>query len=219
MRRRLLNLLTALSVLLCLTVAALWLRSRFFANDWLGFTVGGRMFECWTSPEGFVVRTVGHWPVDLPATWRSVQPHEKFVGFVLTNRSPGYGPNDWAPYDLGSVECGTACVQYEPDGTRPAWDALRDRPFDRYVLSGEMRTYIGNIRRSPPLPVLGIRLQLWLLGALALVLPAGHLAFAAGRRWRRRRHAARGLCPACGYDLTGNTSGVCPECGNQFAPV
>jgi len=22
-----------------------------------------------------------------------------------------------------------------------------------------------------------------------------------------------GHCTACGYDLTGNTSGVCPECG------
>jgi hypothetical protein len=30
------------------------------------------------------------------------------------------------------------------------------------------------------------------------------------RRWRRRR---KGLCLKCGYDLTGNTSGVCPECG------
>jgi hypothetical protein len=26
----------------------------------------------------------------------------------------------------------------------------------------------------------------------------------------RREH---GLCLACGYDLTGNVSGVCPECG------
>ena len=25
----------------------------------------------------------------------------------------------------------------------------------------------------------------------------------------------RGQCPRCGYDLTGNTSGVCPECGGQ----
>ena len=28
-------------------------------------------------------------------------------------------------------------------------------------------------------------------------------------KWRTRR----GLCPRCGYDLTGNVSGVCPECG------
>lgn len=38
------------------------------------------------------------------------------------------------------------------------------------------------------------------------------LAFIRGplRRWRRRR---RGLCVKCGYDLTGNTTGTCPECG------
>jgi hypothetical protein len=31
--------------------------------------------------------------------------------------------------------------------------------------------------------------------------------------WRRWRSRARGRCPACGYNLAGNISGVCPECG------
>ena len=33
--------------------------------------------------------------------------------------------------------------------------------------------------------------------------------------WRRVRSRCRpsGLCGYCGYSLTGNTSGVCPECG------
>lgn len=30
--------------------------------------------------------------------------------------------------------------------------------------------------------------------------------------WRARRRRRRGLCEGCGYDLTGNVSGVCPEC-------
>ena len=29
----------------------------------------------------------------------------------------------------------------------------------------------------------------------------------------RRHRRSLGRCPDCGYDLTGNTSGVCPECG------
>ena len=33
-------------------------------------------------------------------------------------------------------------------------------------------------------------------------------------RWERRRSPA-GFCK-CGYDLTGNTSGVCPECGTAI---
>jgi hypothetical protein len=40
------------------------------------------------------------------------------------------------------------------------------------------------------------------------------LAFIRGplRRWRRPQ---KGLCPNCGYDLTGNVSGTCPECGES----
>jgi hypothetical protein len=30
---------------------------------------------------------------------------------------------------------------------------------------------------------------------------------------RRRPPRRNGLCPRCGYDLTGNVSGTCPECG------
>ena len=31
--------------------------------------------------------------------------------------------------------------------------------------------------------------------------------------WRGRRRFAAGCCQHCGYDLTGNASGICPECG------
>jgi hypothetical protein len=32
-------------------------------------------------------------------------------------------------------------------------------------------------------------------------------------RRQRQERRAKGLCERCGYDLTGNVSGVCPECG------
>ena len=40
------------------------------------------------------------------------------------------------------------------------------------------------------------------------------MAFYCGplRRWSRRQ---KGLCVMCAYDLTGNESGVCPECGER----
>lgn len=41
------------------------------------------------------------------------------------------------------------------------------------------------------------------------------IAFIRERRARERIVAESG-CPACGYDLTGNTSGRCPECGCCF---
>ena len=31
--------------------------------------------------------------------------------------------------------------------------------------------------------------------------------------WRRDRRPPPGHCQICGYDLTGNVSGICPECG------
>ena len=56
----------------------------------------------------------------------------------------------------------------------------------------------------------GTRYRYILLAALLALYPA--VAFFRGpvRRWRRRKN---GWCVACGYDLTGNVSGVCPECG------
>jgi len=57
------------------------------------------------------------------------------------------------------------------------------------------------------------RIGLWPIFAGSLIYPA--IAFVKGpvrRRLRRRR----GLCVICGYDLTGNVSGVCSECGQKL---
>ena len=52
---------------------------------------------------------------------------------------------------------------------------------------------------------------LGLVGAGILLLAAFALEeWYFGRAPRRRR---LGLCPNCGYNLTGNVSGICPECG------
>jgi len=58
--------------------------------------------------------------------------------------------------------------------------------------------------------LLGVLLPHWLLAGLTAILP---ILFGI-RLWRRR--ARKDRCPACGYNLTANTSGTCPECG---APV
>ena len=35
--------------------------------------------------------------------------------------------------------------------------------------------------------------------------------------WRSDRRTAPGHCPHCNYNLTGNTTGTCPECGHALA--
>ena len=64
--------------------------------------------------------------------------------------------------------------------------------------------------------------RVFILAALAVAVVAPLLGFAAhGKNWWHRRKTRRrrrlGLCPSCGYDLTGNASGVCPECGTPVA--
>ncbi|HSZ58068.1 MAG TPA: hypothetical protein VK797_20560 [Tepidisphaeraceae bacterium] len=57
-------------------------------------------------------------------------------------------------------------------------------------------------------------LALWLGWPLLISLPLTFLSVLAfGRNFRRRMMYREGLCPVCGYSLTGNTSGICPECG------
>jgi hypothetical protein len=50
-----------------------------------------------------------------------------------------------------------------------------------------------------------LRFPLWPLVALLLVI--------CGCSYWRNRRPEKNACVDCGYDLTGNESGVCPECG------
>jgi hypothetical protein len=55
-----------------------------------------------------------------------------------------------------------------------------------------------------------LEMPLWALLVLFAVYPLVGFTRGPVRRWQRSR---KGLCLQCGYDLTGNVSGVCPECG------
>jgi hypothetical protein len=59
--------------------------------------------------------------------------------------------------------------------------------------------------RSPYLHRMGAGVPLW-LAFITFVIPTAIL-------WHRDRHPPPGHCQTCGYNLTGNTSGRCPECG------
>jgi hypothetical protein len=53
-------------------------------------------------------------------------------------------------------------------------------------------------------------IPLWCL-AVVVAIPTAFL-------WWRDRRIPRGRCQHCGYDLTGNVSGRCPECGQLARP-
>jgi hypothetical protein len=108
-----------------------------------------------------------------------------------------------------SVERGWSRRSY-PTPRGGLWHEImaRDRrggPLRRLGIACARVDYHGDgrmVRRAVYLPH-------WLAAAALLAAPAARLTPLL--RARRRRRAGR--CPACGYDLTANTSGVCPECG------
>jgi len=58
-----------------------------------------------------------------------------------------------------------------------------------------------------------VKWQVSFVGPVLLAYPTVAFLFGPFRRWQRRR---RWQCTKCGYDLTGNVSGVCPECGTSI---
>jgi len=61
--------------------------------------------------------------------------------------------------------------------------------------------------RSPSGTLWMVWIPLW-LPFVGIVVPTAYLFY------RDRRHPP-GHCQRCGYNLTGNESGVCPECGTE----
>ena len=57
-----------------------------------------------------------------------------------------------------------------------------------------------------------VRFPIWAVFILFAAHPT--VAFIRGPL-RRRRRRRKGWCMTCGYDLTGNTTGICPECGTS----
>lgn len=58
-----------------------------------------------------------------------------------------------------------------------------------------------------------VSIPLWIMVVLALLYPTGRAAQLLMLRCRRNWRTKHGVCMSCGYNLRGNVSGACPECG------
>jgi hypothetical protein len=81
--------------------------------------------------------------------------------------------------------------------------------WGKWILGSWPRLWGGRIHEA-----CGVELPLWTL-LLAMLGFAAHV-------WLRKRRLDRALagapvCGKCSYDLTGNVSGRCPECGTPTA--
>jgi hypothetical protein len=96
------------------------------------------------------------------------------------------------------------------DFSMPQETMVRSQIYDHWGVYDGWRS-----SESPLAPLFGwhdsavgwyARLPLW-IPFMAIAIPTGFLW------WKHRRRMPPGCCSRCGYSLTGNVSGVCPECG------
>ena len=187
MRRRLLNLLTLLSLLLCVAVMALWVRSCIRAD--------------------FV-----WWHEYLSDDGQSLRHRHSTVasgngGLWLLRQTITLSGADYA--------AGASAVRAAHPADKPAlrWDPSRNMNqlrADPGAWSGfHHATFIQNAPGTPS-QQRTIRVPYWALAATTAALPLWRVALS--RRHQRRRRLAAGCCPRCGYDLRA-TPDRCPECG------
>ena len=194
MKRRLLNLLTALSLLLAAAVAALWLRSG-GDGDQLILTTGNRLWWVMSGRYGVHVSSVAAWPRPERPRWVTRNTNDRIPTVSVIDPM-----HEW--HRLG-IHCnhGQVTTWLRPDGT-PA-------PLAEYLIEAPRG---GPGRESAPMRMAAVRLPHWMPLALFAALPLSRAAMRTRRILRRRRLVARRCCPDCGYDLRG-TPDRCPECG------
>ncbi len=95
-------------------------------------------------------------------------------------------------------------------GAKPGFEAALQGVIAWCVAAGLLAFAFKTVAVRADLP--------WAIALLALLAMLGlpvWLGVAVGRRRYRALMGryALGHCQACGYDLTGNVSGKCPECG------
>ena len=195
-RARLLTFLSALSLLLCVASAVLWVRSHIISDQFWSGRVDDR-------PDGqddvsvymlcdwgglCILRTGHHYPQD-------------FLKAHPNNRSPA------GPYK-GRRSWGASAV-YPYQGGRPgAPVAFRFAGFE--LTTGLRPNPKDPFRRHTAAMVVPI----WALTLLTALPPAVFLV----RRLRRRPLPAGARpCPRCNYDLRA-TPDRCPECGTPAGP-
>lgn len=124
----------------------------------------------------------------------------------------------------GDVAAGCICVQdlyFEKTNPGGYWEQVEERTPRIVKLRGWEGVFHPKFRWWPNyfLRIGYVPAERWAI-VLPLWIPFLLLAIPTAWLWRLdRRRPLPGHCGSCNYDLTGNTSGVCPECGAAVPPA
>jgi hypothetical protein len=198
MLRRPFTVLSALSLLLCVAVVVMWVRSHRGA-DAFGFTWRGALWQ--------VTSDRGRFCLDNePGRRREVEQIE-------AARAAAPERYQWLEEQALAALERAAAAPYPSTDRDAALDESK-RFVEEHGRFGEQLE--AAILRKPAIRPASYSAPYALpFGATAL-LPAIWLTFAIARLSRRRSRPGRGLCSSCGYDLRA-TPGRCPECGTAAA--
>jgi hypothetical protein len=150
----------------------------------------------------------GERPNDANARLRVPLPRSRGLLAAVRRRT-----SDWRPTRLKEWAVGAAIVlflgyfAYMPHRSSGEFDDHRDTGYSTPSSEVRLQTHIEHETAA----------VLFLVSVtFAALYLARHFSWAARTRRRYAASAARGVCPGCGYDLTANVSGTCPECGTRI---
>jgi len=147
---------------------------------------------------------------DRPWRWPTVDLRTYGLSFSV------YHGNTWCYYYFPCSSCGWYNHKHKPGCTDiRAWAHIdyELKPPTVYWEFGVRRFRLAKENDWCD-DYVTLELPSWLVFMVLGFLPVRAVLRGPLRRCRRRR---RGECLDCGYNLTGNASGVCPECGTGLS--
>jgi hypothetical protein len=177
MKRRLFAIVAPVSLLLCIGVLAMWLRSEHRSDMWSRQS-GDAVDMVWSNKSriGFGRLTDAPFRFEEPWHWT----------FVPAETPPPRQPGFFGAMGFGSID---RLQVFFPKTIAPRLTPFQVRQRDWWM-------------------------PYWFIEFVLVLLP---LMWAL--RWYKERHRHKpGFCSTCGYNLTGNVSGICPECGTPIPP-
>ena len=204
MLSRLFRALVVVSLVLCIALVVIWMRS-YRQFDEIRIVAQKKRLWQFSSGSGFCeVVSFAKWPYNETFSWRtrkgSIAPTGLPVGWLGSDKecwTEGSGSF------IGVYSWGRLRVRYRPDGVPPEIGKPDEAWTEPFIYSEPANYFIYIV-------------PYWVVVSSLIIPPFAWLVSIMIRRKIVARRLVRGLCLRCGYDLR-CSEGRCPECGHLMS--